>query len=124
MGFKFQSKLGSKRPVIHNCKSGTQAAQLRNWQSRFRYGTLCAINGQFIDTIDDAQIIISKLNDSKKQECKVTITHPEIAQPLTASGIPQLHFDQLHAIAHHLHILKYCTDACAHQTVDSSDSSD
>jgi hypothetical protein len=40
----------------------------------------------------------------------VTIAHHEIAQPLTASGIPQLHFDQLHAIAHHLHVMKYGED--------------
>jgi hypothetical protein len=34
----------------------------------------------------------------------------QVAQPLTASGIPQLHFDLLHAIAHHLHVMKYGKD--------------
>lgn len=40
----------------------------------------------------------------------MTIAHPEIAAPLTSDGIPQLHFDQLHMLAHHLHVLRYGKD--------------
>jgi hypothetical protein len=63
-----------------------------------------------MDTIDDVHQTIRKLVESNRANCKVTIAHHEVAQPLTASGIPQLHFDQLHAIAHHLHVMRYGKD--------------
>jgi hypothetical protein len=64
-----------------------------------------------MDTIEDILHTITKLKESNQKECKITIAQRhEIAQPLTASGIPQLHFDQLHTIAHHLHVLKYGED--------------
>jgi hypothetical protein len=63
-----------------------------------------------METIEDIRIAIARLKDSNRKTCKFTIAHHEVAQPLTASGIPQLHFDQLHAIAHHLHVLKYGED--------------
>jgi hypothetical protein len=63
-----------------------------------------------MDTIEDVRNTVSKLKESSRTSCKITIAHHEISQPLTASGIPQLHFDQLHAIAHHLHVMKYGED--------------
>jgi hypothetical protein len=110
LGFEFQSNTLTARPIIKSCKTGTQAAKLRNWRSRFRHGTIRAINGEYIDTIADVHLTISQLIESKESFCKITIAHHEISQPLTASGIPQLHFDQLHAIAHHLHVLRYGDD--------------
>jgi hypothetical protein len=110
LGIEFHSAQPTARPIIKLCKSGTPAAKLRNWRSRFRHGTIRAIDGEYMDTIDDVRHTVATLRDSNRTNCKITIAHHEIAQPLTASGIPQLHFDQLHAIAHHLHVMKYGED--------------
>jgi hypothetical protein len=107
LGFKFHSTQAIARPIIKQCKSGTPAAKLRNWRSRFCHGSIRAINGEYLDSIANVRNKVAQLRDSKAQDCQITIAHHEIAQPLTASGIPQLHFDQLHAIAHHLHAIKY-----------------
>jgi hypothetical protein len=63
-----------------------------------------------MDTIEDIRHTVAKLKESSWSNCKITIAHHEIARPLTASGIPQLHFDQLHAMANHLHVMKYGED--------------
>jgi hypothetical protein len=110
LGIEFHSPQPTARPTIKLCKSGTPAAKLRNWRSRFRHGTIRAIDGEYMDTIEDVRHTIATLRDSNRTDCKITIAHHEIAQPLTASGIPQLHFDQLHAIAHHLHVMRYGDD--------------
>jgi hypothetical protein len=110
LGFKFHSKEGTARPTIQLCKTGTPAAKIRNWRSRFRHGTLRAIDGLCMETIADIHAAIAKLKDLKRTECKFTVAHHEVVQPLTASCIPQLHFDQLHAIAHHLHVIRYGED--------------
>jgi hypothetical protein len=110
MGFEFHSPQMSARPVIKACKSGTQAAKLKNWRSRFRHGTIRAIDGEYMDTIEDIHLTFKRLLESNRMNCEITIAHHEISQPLTASGIPQLHFDQLHAIAHHLHVMRYGDD--------------
>jgi hypothetical protein len=110
LGFEFHTPTPDARPNIKLCKSGTPAAKLKNWRSRFRHGTIRAINGEYMETIEDVRHTVALLKDSNKTACKITIAHHEIAQPLTASGIPQLHFDQLHTIAHHLHVLKYGED--------------
>jgi hypothetical protein len=110
LGIEFHSSQPTARPIIKQCKSGTPAAKMRNWRSRFRHGTIRAIDGEYMDTIEDVRHTVATLRDSNRTDCKITIAHHEIAQPLTASGIPQLHFDQLHAIAHHLHVMKYGED--------------
>jgi hypothetical protein len=110
LGFEFHSAQPNDRPIIKLCQSGTPAAKMKNWRSRFRHGTIRAIDGEYMDTIEDIRRTVATLKDSSRQDCKITIAHHEIAQPLTASGIPQLHFDQLHAIAHHLHVIKYGED--------------
>jgi hypothetical protein len=40
LGFEFHSSAASARPIIKFCKTGTPAAKLHNWRSRFRHGTL------------------------------------------------------------------------------------
>jgi hypothetical protein len=110
LGFEFHSPNQDARPVIKQCKSGTYAAKMKTWRSRFRHGTIRAIDGEYMDTIEDIRRTVATLKDSKRTDCKITIAHHEVSQPLTASGIPQLHFDQLHAIAHHLHGMKYGDD--------------
>jgi hypothetical protein len=110
LGLVFCSDHAPERPIIKECKSSNPAAHLRNWRSQFQHGTLQAINGKYVDTIADAITKFAQLDDANVKECRITIVHPEISQILTASGIPQLHFDQLHAIAHHLHVLKHGED--------------
>ena len=45
-GFEFESRQQTAQPIIQSCKSGTQAAKLRSWQSRFQHGTIRAITGK------------------------------------------------------------------------------
>jgi hypothetical protein len=102
-------------PIIKQCKLGTTAAKMKNWQSQFQHGTIRAIDGEYMDMIEDVSIedvlhTVAKLKESSHTDSKITIAHHKIAQPLTTSGITQLHFDQLHAITHHLHVLKYGED--------------
>jgi hypothetical protein len=104
-----QSPNSAARPVVKLCKSCT-AAEMKNWQSRFRHGTIQAIDGENIDTIEDVCSTVVKLKESSRTECTITMAHHEIAKPLRALGIPQIHFDQLHAIAHHLHVMKHGED--------------
>ena len=70
-----------------------------------------AINGIKIDTVHKFRQLVQEIkNDKTTKQCKVTIAHLEIAAPLTSNGILQLHFDQLHMLAHHLHVLQYGKD--------------
>ena len=107
LGFDMHFTNLSAKPTIKNCKTGTPAARIKHWRSKYRHGTIRAINGIYVDTIQDIQETVTKLKGSNATTCTITIAHPEIPEPLTHEGIPQLHFDQLHMLAHHLHVLKY-----------------
>ena len=97
---------GSKEtPTIKDCKHGTPAHALRSWRSRFRFGTIRAINGEKINTKQQFQTIIKQVQQTKST-CLITIAHKEISNIHTAEGVPQLHFHQLNAIANHLHALR------------------
>jgi hypothetical protein len=110
LGFKFQLTQMAAQPIIKSCKSGTQAAKLKNWRSRIRHGTIQAIDSEYVNTIENIHLTIQWFLESNQTKCKITIGHHKIAQPLMASGIPQVHFDQLHAIAPHLHACGYGKD--------------
>jgi hypothetical protein len=70
LGLKLCSEQGTVCHIIKECTSGTPAAWLRNWHSRFQHGTLRAINGKYINTIDDARTKIAQLNYVKLQFCR------------------------------------------------------
>jgi hypothetical protein len=40
LGFEFHSPNQDARPVIKQCKSGTYAAKMKTWRSRFQHGTI------------------------------------------------------------------------------------
>ena len=65
LGFEFHSPNRTATPSIKACKSGTQTARLKNWRSRFRHGTIRAIDGEYIDSIDDVHLTIQRLLESK-----------------------------------------------------------
>ena len=111
LGFDLHYNNPNEAPTIKACQSGTPAAKIPKWRSRLRHGTIRAINGIKIDTVQELQQMVQDLKaDSTQTECTVMIAHPEIIAPLTSDGIPQLHFDQLHMLAHHLHVLRYGED--------------
>ena len=104
LGFEFQQ--GKVSPTIVSCKHNTPANTIKRWRSRFRHGTIRAIDGEHIYTIQQFRDIVQELQKKNRHYCEITIAHEEIHNLHTAEGVPQLHFDQLNAIAHHLHAIR------------------
>ena len=109
LGFLFHN--GKQSPTIADCKHNTPAYRIRHWRSRFRHGTIRAINGIHIFTIQQFQEELNKIRQNHRKHCHITIAHEEINNIHTSEGVPQLHFDQLNAIAHHLHAIRHNTDS-------------
>jgi hypothetical protein len=61
-----------------------------------------AIDGNPVHTIEDVQNAIATLRQTTCHTARFTFTHDEIRTNLTAAGVPQLYFDQLNHIRHHL----------------------
>ena len=104
----FDSK---ETPTIKDCKHGTPAHAIRSWRSRFCFGTIRAVNGKKINTKQQFQTIIEHVEQTKIT-CLITIAQKEISNIHTAKGVPKLHFNQLNAMANHLHVLR--TDQNTH----------
>ena len=109
LGFTFHK--GKPSPTIEICKGRTPADSTRHWQSRFRHGTMRAINGVHTFTIRQFEEEIDNIQKQNKRQCHMTIAHEEVKNLHTAEGVPQSHFDQLNAIAHHLHAVKNNTES-------------
>eukprot|EP00536_Pseudo-nitzschia_multiseries_P018861 jgi/Psemu1/57705/gm1.57705_g len=105
LGFIFHNRVTT--PAILNCYTHTPEASIARWQSCFCNGNICAINNEQILTIMQLTTCIAELQQQKQKTCYISIAHEDFANFHTATGIPQLHFDQLKAIAHHLHNIKY-----------------
>ena len=109
LGFCFYP--GKVTPTIQDCTPHTPANGIRAWRSRFRHGTIRAIDGEVIHNVQQLEDHLEELRKLGKTTCSITIAHEEIWSLHTANGIPQLHFDQLNAIAQHLHNVKHDTDS-------------
>ena len=60
-----------------------------------------------MDTIAQFQTQINRLWSNGAQECSITIAHEDYGNLHTAQSLPQMHFDHLQAVAHHLNCIKY-----------------
>eukprot|EP00536_Pseudo-nitzschia_multiseries_P011074 jgi/Psemu1/289476/fgenesh1_pg.360_\ len=118
-GFISHNRLTS--PTILDCCTHTLAAFIDRGRSRFHNGTICTINNERILTVTQLTTCIAELRQQKQETCDISFAHEDFVDLHTATGIPQLHFDQLKAIAHHLHSIKYADspidddDALVHQ---------
>ena len=84
---------------------------MRQWQSQFRHGTIGAIDGMHVFTINQFQAELNTIRSQKKKQCHATTAHEEIKNMHTSEGVPQSHFDQLNATSHHLHAIKHNADS-------------
>ena len=60
-----------------------------------------------MDTILQFQDQIKRLRDTRAPDCAITFAHEDFGSLHTAQGLPQMHFDQLQAVTHHLNCIKY-----------------
>ena len=82
------------------CLPGTPAARISRWRSRLRFAYILSVNAIQILTLTDFEQTIATLRSTKSTTCDVCLTFDEIRNNLSASGLPQLYFDQLRDIRH------------------------
>ena len=91
-------------------QSGTLAPKIPRWRSRYRNSIIQEIDGEQITTAQDLDEEILLARQANKEYVVVTFGRPQMSS-MTLDGIPQLHFDQLNVIAHHLvHAIKIGED--------------
>ncbi len=91
--------------VVTQMTSGTSAAKIPRWRSRYRNSIIQEVDGEQITTPQDLQDTIRAARLAKKETVEITFGRPRLSA-MTSDGIPQLHFDQLNVIAHHLHAIR------------------
>jgi hypothetical protein len=91
--------------VVTQMMSGTTAAKIPRWRRRYLNSIIQEIEGQQVTTPQDVTTLIRDARLARKQRIKVTFGGPQRSSR-TSDEIPQLHFDQLNVIAHHLHALR------------------
>ena len=116
LGFLFHDELNT--PTIQDCVPRTLASKIECWRSHFRYGTIRAINGKIIDTIPQLKHIIQEILTTKVIACSIKIAHEDFGNLHIAQGLPQMHFNQLKAVAHHLNFIKYGDNCNLHEYQD------
>jgi hypothetical protein len=92
--------------VVTEIMSGTSAAKIPRWRSRYRNSIIQEVDGEQIST---PQEFATKIREARitqgKESVEITFGRPQMSA-MTSDGIPQLHFDQLNVIAHHLHAIR------------------
>ena len=85
------------------CIPGTPAARITKWRSQLQKSSILTVDGKHVSTILDVENAVKEAQT--KQVATIDIDFGTIDKvPLHPSyGVPQLHFDQLNVIAHHLH---------------------
>jgi hypothetical protein len=91
--------------VVTQMMSGTSAAKIPRWRSRYRNAIIQEVDGEQITTPQDVKDTIRAARLARKTTVEITFGRPQ-SSSLTSDGIPQLHFDQLNVIAHHLHAIR------------------
>jgi hypothetical protein len=91
--------------VVAQMQSGTSAAKTPRWRSRCRNSVIQEVDGeQQTTTPQNLTLKIREARIARKEHVTVTFGRPQKSS-MTSDGIPQLHFDQLNVIAHHLHAI-------------------
>jgi hypothetical protein len=91
--------------VVTQMQSGTSAAKIPRWRSRYRNSIIQEVDGEEITTPQDLTLKIREARIARKEHVTVTFGRLQKSS-MTSDGIPQLHFDQLNVIAHHLHAIR------------------
>jgi hypothetical protein len=91
--------------VVTQIQSGTSAAKIPRWRSRYRNSIIQQVNGEQVTTPQDLTDKIRAARITHQEHIDITFGRPQ-RSAMTSDGIPQLHFDQLNVIAHHLHAIK------------------
>ena len=91
--------------VVTQMMSGTAAAKIPRWRSRYRNAIIQEVDGTQITVPQDLTQIIREARLARKDTVEVTFGRPQRSS-MTSDGIPQLHSAQLNVIAHHLHAIR------------------
>ena len=110
-----------RTPTIQDCEHGTPINNIERWRSRFCNAGIKAINEEIIVTIVQFQHQIQTLRNNVAPACSITIAHKNFGSLHTTEGLPQIHFGQLQAVAHHLNCIKYGDDYNLYEDQDEDD---
>jgi hypothetical protein len=86
-------------------QSGTSAAKTPRWRSRHRNSIIQEVDGEQIATPQDLRDKIRAARIARKENVTIPFGRPPKSH-MTSDGMPQLHFDQLNVVAHHLHAVR------------------
>ena len=90
-------------PVLHSCQEGTAASRIPRWRSTIRHSLLYSIQQHKIATRQDAIDCIQKLRTSLPPPTHLQLVFVQLDTTcIDNTGVPQLHFDQLH----HIHAIR------------------
>ena len=96
----------SHRLILRNCAKSTPAHKIKRWRSTLRNGSLIRIDNKPTPTINDVEAIIEQARLEQKSHLTLTFATDEKVPVHVESGVPQLHFDQLNALAAYLQEIK------------------
>ena len=115
LGMQLTADAISGKIKLKQCLPGTPSARLPKWRSELKGSTILKVNGEDISDVKNVEKIIRR--SRKNGDTHVVVVFGTIGKvPLHPTyGVPQMHFDQLNVIAHHLHQMKgyecqHCTD--------------
>jgi hypothetical protein len=91
--------------VVTQMMSGTSAAKIPQWRSRYRNSIIQAVDGEQITTTEDLATQIREARRALKETVEISFGRPQMSS-MTPDGIPQLHFYQLNVIAYYLHAIR------------------
>ena len=107
----------SGRIKLKQCLPGTPSARLPKWRSELRNSTILTINGEMIKDVKTVEQIIRTGKKSGKKDITVVFGTMDKISLHPSHGVPQMHFDQLNVVAHHLHQMKgYECNDCTDKT--------
>ena len=100
---EIDSSHDSGRLILLHCRKSTPMARISKWGTQLRNSTIHAVNNIPVATIHDISTIISKSRADNQKEITITFLTPLPIPIHPQQGLPQLFFDQLHAIVAGLH---------------------
>ena len=84
--------------VATTIENGTPAACIPSWRSRLRHACLLGVDNVDICTLANLTQTISVLRSNGTLTCHLRLTFEDVNNTLSASGLPQLYFEQLRDI--------------------------
>ena len=106
LGLDLKKDVYTGRLQLQACIPGTPVAHIPKWRSQLVNSTLLKVNDVPVSTISEVEKIINKMRQHNKNTVTITFGTIEKVPIHPSYGVPQIHFDQLNVIAHHLHELK------------------